>query len=105
MSLANLLSQTASIKRSQAVGTNGRTQQQTLYSNVACQAFPMSRATAIEHEFSLGRAYNVYFNVGQDVQTGDQLVIGSDTYDVRFVKAYSMSGVGHTLALCEQEVS
>jgi hypothetical protein len=98
------LSQTCSVLRNTTVGTNGRSQKTALYSSIECLALPMASQTAIEHDFSIGKAYDIFFAAGVDVRVGDQVVIGSATYDVRFVKAYAVPAVGHTLALCEQEI-
>lgn len=100
-----LLNQTCTITRNQPLGTNGRNQQQTFASAVSCLALPMNHTTAIENDFSLGRAYDVYFDEGQDVLTGDKLVIGAASYVVRAVQPYSLPLVGHVRALCEQEVN
>lgn len=93
------------IKRSVAVGTNGRTQEQTLYSNVACLVLPMNNTTAIENQFSLGRAFDFYFDVGQDVKPSDQLIYNGNTHAVKSVQSYDEPLVGHVRALCEQVVS
>ena len=99
------LSMTADVYRDSALGTNGRTQKTKLYTAIQCLALPMGHQTTIEHEFALGRGYDVYFSAGTDVKIGDQLVINGNTYDVRFVKAYAVPVVGHTLAVCEEEVA
>lgn len=100
-----LLEHTCDIKRNAAVGTNGRYQVQTLASGVACLKLPMNTSTTIQNEFSLGRAYDIYFAEGQDMKPGDKIIIGADQYVVRAVQPYEVPGVGHVKALCEQEVS
>lgn len=100
-----LLEHTADIRRSKAVGTNGRSQVQTLYSAVSCFIMPMNHKTIIEHHFSLGLAYEVYFDAGQDVQPGDQLISGGKTYTVKAVENYNVGLVGHVHCYCEQEIA
>jgi len=99
-----LLTQTCTIKRNAAVGTNGRRQLADLQTAVACLALPMGLSTAIANNFSLGRAFDVYFDVGQDVKPGDKLVIGSDSYTVKGIQPFSVPVVGHVRTLCEQEI-
>jgi hypothetical protein len=67
---------------------------------------PMSNATTIEHEFSLGRGFSFYFADGADVQIGDRLTFNGSTYDVRYTKPYSGFGATSYLeVLTEQEVN
>ncbi len=98
------LSQTCTINRNVAVGTNGRSQKQALYTNVPCLALPMSSHTAIENKFDLGRAFDINFAEGQDVKIGDQVVIGSSTYDVKYIRSYTTPTIGYVLTMCEEEV-
>jgi hypothetical protein len=100
-----LLEHTCTIKRNVAVGTNGRYQMQDLATNVACLRLPMNVQTAIQNEFSLGRAYDIYFADTQDVKPGDKIIISGDSHIVKAVQPYQLPLVGHVRALCEQEVS
>lgn len=105
-----LLEHTCTVRRNVAVGTNGRRQLADLYTSVPCLALPMGLSTAISNNFSLGRAYDVFFNDGQDVKPGDKLIIvtrtaGTDSYTVKGIQRFSVPVVGHVRALCEQEVS
>jgi hypothetical protein len=100
-----LLEHTCTIKRNAAVGNNGRYQVQDLAVNVACLKLPMNTTTAIQNEFSLGRAYDIYFADGQDVKPGDKIIIGSYSFVAKAVQLYEVPTVGHVRALCEQEVS
>ncbi len=98
------LSQTCTINRLVSVGTNGRTQQQALYTNVPCLALPMGSHSELLDKFDIGRGYDINFAEGQDIRTGDQVVIGSSTYDVKYVRSYVTPTIGYVLAICEQEV-
>lgn len=99
-----LLTQTGDIQRYGSDGVNNNQSMQTIASGIACLALPMNTQTAIENEFSLGRAYDVYCDDSQDVRTGDKFVIGSDTYVVKAVQAYHMPPVNHLRCSTEQEV-
>lgn len=99
-----LLDHNCSIKRSVTVGTNGRSQMQSLYTNVSCLVLPMNTTTAIENGFSIGRAYEIYFDISQDVQTGDQVSFNSDTYYVRLTQPFNVALVGHIKAMAEMEL-
>jgi hypothetical protein len=74
-----LLEHTCTIKRNAAIGTNGRYQVEDLATGVACLKLPMNTTTAIQNEFSLGRAYDIYFADGQDVKPGDKIIIGPES--------------------------
>jgi len=100
-----LLNQTCTIQRNVAVGTNGRRQMADLYTAVPCLALPMGLSTAIANNFSLGRAYDVYFSDGQDIKPSDKLKIGTDRYTVKGTEVFTVPLIGHIRALCEQEVS
>ena len=98
------LSQTCTINRQVTVGTNGRSQQQALYTNVPCLALPMGSHSELLDKFDIGRGFDINFNEGQDVQIGDQVVIATTTYDVKYVRSYATPTIGYVLAICEQEV-
>lgn len=104
MSIVTMLQHSCAIKRKQTVGTNGRSSVQQLYSGVSSLFLPMNHRTAIENNFSIGRAYDVYFNAGQDIQPGDQLVYNGSTFSVRSVQNYNVPIVGYICAQTEQEV-
>lgn len=100
-----LLQHTCDIKRYQAVGTTGQRQIQTIATGRPCLVLPMNRRTAIENQFSLGRAFDFYFDQTEDVQTSDKLVFNASSYVVRSVEPYTLPLVGHLHVLCEQEVT
>jgi hypothetical protein len=100
-----LLEHTCTIRRPAAVGTNGRKAMTDLYTSVSCLLLPMSDQTSIRHNFTLGRAYDVYFEDGQDVKVGDQIVVDGNKYAIRSVQPYRVPVVGHVRAAAEQEVS
>lgn len=100
-----MLTETATISRKASTGITGGSSMQQLYTGIRCTRLPMNRTTAVELGFSLGKATNIYFDVGQDVRADDQVVIGGHTYSVGAVQAYNMPLVGHTLAFCEEEIS
>lgn len=104
-----LLNSTATINRMQAVGTNGRRQMAQKYTNVPCNLQPFSSTTAgsillTELKFSLGQAYNAYFNTGQDVRQGDELVIGGNTYVVKLVQPWSGGPASYVSAMVELQI-
>jgi hypothetical protein len=100
-----LLEHTCTIRRNTAVGTNGRRTMADLATSVPCLALPMALSTAVSNGFSLGKAYDVYFEPDQDVRPGDKLLIGSDDYTVKGVQNFNVPVVGHKRALCVQGVS
>lgn len=99
-----LLQHTCTINRSVVVGTNGRSQMEALYTDVSCLVLPMAPQVAVEHNFSLGLGYDIYFGAGQDIKTGDQVIFNGDTYVVKNTMPYQVSIVGHVRALCEKEI-
>jgi hypothetical protein len=103
--LPSMLTSSCSISRDVPVGTNGRTKPQVLYANVACLILPMNTTTAIENEFSLGRAYDIYFKAGQDSQIGDLVIQNGQTYSIKAVQSYNVPIAGYVHAMAEQEVS
>lgn len=99
-----LLQHACIIKRKAKVGTNGRSSVSTLYSGISCLFLPMNHRTAIENKFSIGRAYDCYFNANQDVLPGDQLTWNGSTFSVKSVQAYNVPAVGYIMAQTEQEI-
>lgn len=93
------------ISRNTTLGTNGRKQLALLYSGVACLAIPMNSATAVTNGFDLGRAVDFYFDVEQDIRTGDVLTFSLNTYVVKTVQKYQVPVAGHTHVMAQQEVS
>lgn len=100
-----LLDHTCDIERQTAVGTNGRHSRQTVYSGVSCLFLPMNHTTTIELGFSLGRAYDAYFDNASDVQPDDRLVFNGQNFIVKAVQPFSVNIVGHIHAMCEQEIA
>jgi hypothetical protein len=100
-----LLNSVATINRSQAVGTNGRSQMQLLYTSVPCLVMPMNTTTAVQQKFSIGRAYDVYFAPSQDVQAGDALIVAGNTYVVKLTQVYNVAALGYVLAMTEEDIS
>lgn len=100
-----LLDHTCTVSRNASVGTNGRRQLQQLAAGVPCLVLPMNNQTTIENNFSLGRAYDVYFDATADVKAGDKLTWNGSSLLVRAVQSYQLALVGHLRALCEMEVS
>ncbi len=100
-----LLENNCNIKRSVAVGTNGRNTMQSLYANVSCLVLPMNTTTAIENGFSIGRAYDIFFDISQDVQVGDQVAYNGDTFYVRVVQPFNVPLVGHIKTMTEMEIA
>ncbi len=86
------------------VGTNGGTEMGPLYQDIACLVLPMNNTTAIENDFSIGRAFDIYFAAGQDVKPGYQVRYDGNTYVVRVVQPFKVPIVGHVRTMCEQEI-
>lgn len=100
-----MLEHICDIKRDSAVGTNGRTSKQTVYTAVSCLVLPMNTNTAIQNKFELGRAYDIYFADGQDVKPGDQLVYNGSNFMVKVVQPFAVPNVAHVRTMCQQEIS
>ena len=98
------LSHTCDIARNQNVGTNGRRTMQSLYTGVRCLALPLDDRTAIQNSFELGRGYEFYFELGQDVKRGDQLAFNGQTYTVGGLKQFETPLGSHLHVLAQQEV-
>lgn len=96
---------TCTIQRNQPVGTNGRHELADLATGVPCLELPMALNTAVTNGWSIGKAYDIYFNEGQDVKPGDKITLGSDTYSVKGVQTFTVPVVGHKRALCVQEAN
>lgn len=101
----SMLPNTSKISRMASDGTVNGQSMQPLYENVACLIMPMNHTTAIEQKISLGRAFNIHYQVGQDVSPGDQITSNGQIYDVKAVRSYSVPFVNHVLCLTEQEVN
>lgn len=100
------LEHTCDIRRMAAVGTNGRKQLASLYTAVPSLFLPMSPKATIANNFSMGRGYDVYFDDGQDVKVGDELVYAGNTYKVGGVQRFAgLPMVSHVHVAAEQEVS
>lgn len=84
------------IKRSVALGTNGRKQKETISTSNRCLILPMPTRAEIQNGFTIGTAYDCYFaNKDQDVQQGDQIIWNAKTFNVRAVAHYDVPRVGH----------
>jgi hypothetical protein len=80
---------TCDVARNQAVGTNGRKAYSPIAARVACLFLPMSTQAAIQNQFSIGYAWDIYFSDGTDVQVGDKLTYSGQTYIVRGRQPYA----------------
>lgn len=80
------------LARMATVGTNGRKAPSTLYTNVSCLFMPMSDRAAVEGNYTVGQAWNVYFSPTADIKRGDKLTYNGTTYLVRGLKPYSGFG-------------
>lgn len=102
-----LFNATATITRQQplAGATNGRTAPQVIYTGITCLVMPMNHRTAIDLHFDIGRANDVYFNMGQDIKPEDVVTVNGLTYVVGSVQAYNVPLAGHTVAHTEQEIN
>lgn len=99
-----LLLHTCDVARNQAVGTNGRKQFSSLYATVPSLFLPMSAQAAIQNGFSVGFAWDIYFNDGIDVQIGDKLTYSGQTYIVRGRQPYAgLPIVSHLRITAETE--
>lgn len=98
-----MLEHTCDIWRNAALGTNGRTQLQSLYTGVSCLLLPLNSQTTITEGFSLGRGYETFFEDDQDVKIGDRLVRSGKNYTVKYVETYETPLAAHLRVLCEQE--
>jgi hypothetical protein len=74
---------TCNVARNVAVGTNGRKSYQALSNGLPCLFLPMSAYSAVQNGYTVGSAFNVYFNDGTDVQVGDKLTYNGQSYIVR----------------------
>jgi hypothetical protein len=93
----------ATVKRNQAVGTNGRSQKATVATDVSCTFIPMTTRTEVENGFSVGVGYDVYFPLSADVRAGDQLEWDGGKFNVRGVRTYSVPRIGHRHVLATRE--
>lgn len=100
---ARLMKHSCSVRRDAAVGTNGRRAKQVVATGVRCLFLPMPSRAEIENEFSVGTGYDVYFDIDSDIKTGDQLLWGNQTYNVRAAREYVLKRVGHIHVLATRE--
>lgn len=84
-----LLQHSCDVARNQSLGTNGRHQFATIATAVPSLFLPMSAQAAIQNQFSVGYAWDIYFNDGTDIQIGDRLTYNGQTYLVRGKQPYS----------------
>lgn len=82
--LFDLVNTTATIRRASA--SDGKQVYANVYTSVPCRIEPASDQTAAINEVKFGQAFKVFFDRAVDVQTADQLVIDTVTYQVRGVK-------------------
>jgi hypothetical protein len=78
-----------STQRNAAVGTNGRKSFSNNLSSVRCLFLPMSSFSAIQNGFTVGSAYDVYFDDGTDVAVNDRLIWSGNTYLVKGVQRFT----------------
>jgi hypothetical protein len=98
-----LLNHTCDVWRKQALGTNGRKQLQAYKTAVPCLAMPMSTAATIRNGYSVGHAYEVYYDDGADVRIGDQIKVNGLSLMVKVVRPYvGMPPVSHVEVECEE---
>jgi hypothetical protein len=89
--------------RNAAVGTNGSKNVQLFKTSVSCLCLPMSSSVTIQNGYSLGHAYDVYMDNGQDVKIGDQLRWKGLVLVVKVVRPYVDVGiVSHVALQCEE---
>lgn len=93
------------ISRDTAIGTNGRTEKSSVYTDVPCLVLPMNTSTAIQNKFEIGRAYDIYFADGQDVKPGDQLTYSGSSFMVKVVQPYAVAYAAHVRTMCQQEIA
>lgn len=91
-----LFEHTADLARNVAVGTNGRKQLAALYTGVDCLALPMDARRAVDNGYSVGKAWDVFFAVDQDVKVGDQITVLGRALIVQGVQPFAVPDVGHT---------
>lgn len=73
--------------------------------NIKCLVMPLDDRAAAQNGYDLGKGFNVFFDAGVDIKTGDKLVtsIGETLY-VAGVKDYvGMPPVSHLEAVCQTE--
>lgn len=85
------------IARYSAVGTNGRRQHVPVHTDVPCLVLPMSPTETISEGFSVGTAWNFFFDEGADVRAGDQITFSGTKYYAKGVQAFTgIPHVSHT---------
>lgn len=93
-----------SVKRAQAVGTNGRQEKQVVSTNVSCLITPMESRKEIEAGFTIGTAYDVYTPLNAfELKAGDQLDWNGAKFNIRNVLTFELPRVGHRHALATRE--
>lgn len=80
--LARLLVHRCDVARNQPVGTNGRKELAPVATDLPCLFLPLDRQAAIENGYSVGYAWDVYFDDGTDIQKGDRLTFNGRKYIV-----------------------
>lgn len=98
-----LFEHSVSVARDQPVGTNGRSSKVQVYGQVRCLVLPMSTSVAIQNNFSLGRAFTVFFKRSADIKVGDRLTWDGTNLFVRYIQDYNTRFVPHLEAMCEAE--
>jgi hypothetical protein len=63
----------------------------------------MDAQTAVQSGFSIGKAWEVYFDSGQDIKSGDQLLVNGRKLNVTGIQPFETPLVGHVRALCSEE--
>lgn len=92
------------VARSQAVGTNGRRQLATVQTAVPCTFVPMSAKSSIDHNFAVGFGWDIYFDDGADIRSGDRLSWNGGTYIVSGTQPFiGFPGVSHVRVAAETE--
>lgn len=100
----HLLEHSADIARNADLGTNGRKQMQTIQTGVECLLLPMEQRATVQNGFTVGRAYDAYFEIDTDIKVGDRLTwSGKDLY-VKAVQRYDVSMAAHLHVMCEETV-
>lgn len=92
------------VKRSAAVGTNGRQEKQVVATKVRCHIAPMASRAEIEAGYTVGTGYDIYTPLTEfEMKTGDQVVWHGATFNVRGVRSYELPRIGHRHVLATRE--
>lgn len=100
-----LLEHTCDIEENQALGTNGRKQMVTISSAVPCLILPMQAKAAVEHGYTVGRAYDAYFDLTTAVKVGQRLTWNGKQLMIGGLMAYNTAFAGHQQAACSEVIS